>query len=63
MAKKTSWSYIVGLTWLATITLLWANFAYLIPNKVVSLSVSIIMIVIATGASLTGLYRLKKKKY
>ncbi|WP_242223420.1 hypothetical protein [Bacillus cereus group sp. BfR-BA-01380] len=63
MAKKTSWSYIVGLTWLASISLLWANLANLIPNQVASLSISIIMIVITMGASLTGLYLLKKKKY
>ncbi|WP_410985720.1 hypothetical protein [Bacillus cereus] len=63
MAKKTGWSYIVGLTSLASIALLWANLANLIPNQVVSLSVSIVMTVIAAGASLTGLYRLKKKKY
>jgi len=63
MTKRTSWSYIIGLTWLATITLLGANFNHSIPNKVVSLSVSIFIITIATGASLIGLYRLKKKKY
>ncbi|MBJ8031901.1 hypothetical protein [Bacillus cereus group sp. N21] len=63
MTKKTGWSYLVGLASLASIALLWANLANLIPNQVVSLSVSIVMIVIAAGASLTGLYRLKKKKY
>ncbi|WP_410984981.1 hypothetical protein [Bacillus cereus] len=63
MAKITGWSYIIGLTWLASIALLWANLAKLIPNQVASLSIFIVMIVIALGASLTGLYRLKKKKY
>ncbi|EPC8411518.1 hypothetical protein [Bacillus cereus] len=63
MTKKTGWTSLIGLVWLATIALLWTNFANLIPNKVASLSIFIIMIVIAAGASLTGLYRLKKKKY
>ncbi|MGF9966267.1 hypothetical protein [Bacillus rhizoplanae] len=63
MAKKTGWSYLVGLAWLASIALLWANLAKLIPNQVASLSIFIVMTVIALGASLTGLYRLKKKKY
>ncbi|HHT7239508.1 MULTISPECIES: hypothetical protein [Bacillus] len=63
MTKKTGWTSLIGLVWLATIALLWTNFAKLIPNTVASLSIFIIMIVIATGASLTGLYRLKKKKY
>ncbi|MEN1939394.1 hypothetical protein AAIE21_28860 [Paenibacillus sp. 102] len=63
MTKKTGWSYLIGLTWLASIALLWANLANLIPNQIVSLSVSIVMIIIAAGASLTGLYRLKKKEY
>ncbi|MBW3496366.1 hypothetical protein [Bacillus sp. FDAARGOS_1420] len=63
MTKKTGWTSLIGLVWLATIALLWTNFAKLIPNKVDSLSIFIIMIVIAAGASLTGLYRLKKKKY
>jgi len=63
MAKKTGWSYIIGLTWLTSIALLWANLANLIPNQVASLSFFIVMTVIALGASLTGLYLLKKKKY
>ncbi|MED1303876.1 hypothetical protein BK704_00010 [[Bacillus thuringiensis] serovar konkukian] len=63
MTKKAGWTSVIGLVWLATIALLWTNFAKLIPNQVVSLSIFIVMIVIATGASLTGLYRLKKKKY
>ncbi|MEE3947772.1 Uncharacterized protein BCZB5J_02260 [Bacillus cereus] len=63
MTKKTGWTSLIGLVWLTTIALLWTNFANLIPNKVASLSIFIIMIVIAAGASLTGLYRLKKKKY
>ncbi|MBJ8025529.1 hypothetical protein [Bacillus cereus] len=56
MTKKTGWTSLIRLVWLATITLLWTNFAKLIPNKVASLNIFIIMIVIATGASLTGLY-------
>ncbi|MCI0768211.1 hypothetical protein [Bacillus sp. TL12] len=63
MTKKTGWNYIIGLAWLSTISLLWANSARLIPNKIVALSISIVMIIIAAGASLIGLYRLKKKKY
>ncbi|MGG0762974.1 hypothetical protein [Bacillus paramycoides] len=63
MDKKSGWFYIIGLTWLASIALLWANLAKLIPNQVASLSIFIVMTVIALGASLMGLYRLKKKKY
>ncbi|MGR5967859.1 hypothetical protein ACT7C1_04360 [Bacillus paranthracis] len=63
MTKKTGWTSLIGLVWLATIALLWTNFAKLIPNQVASLSIFIVMTVIAAGASLTGLYRLKKKKY
>lgn len=61
--KKTGWIRLIGLVWLATIALLWTNLAKLIPNQVVSLSIFIVMIVIVLGASLTGLYRFKKKKY
>ncbi|SFD40267.1 hypothetical protein SAMN04488168_13725 [Bacillus sp. 491mf] len=63
MAKKTNWLQIVGLTWLATIILLSTDIINLIPNQVVSLSVSVVIGVIALGANLTGLYLLKKKKY
>ncbi|MBC6974855.1 hypothetical protein H9I32_21415 [Bacillus sp. Xin] len=63
MTKKTGWNYIIGLAWLSTISLLWANSARLIPNEIVALSISIVMIIIAAGASIIGLYRLKKKKY
>ncbi|AJA23079.1 TPA: hypothetical protein ACR3Z0_003043 [Bacillus thuringiensis] len=63
MDKKSGWFYIISLTWLASITLLWANISKLIPNQVASLSIFIGMTVIALGASLRGLYRLKKKKY
>ncbi|HGH1673369.1 hypothetical protein SAMN04487920_1602 [Bacillus mycoides] len=63
MAKKTNWLYIVGLTWLTTIILLSTDLIDLIPNQVVSLSVSVVIGVIAIGANLTGLYLLKKKKY
>ncbi|MEB4816856.1 hypothetical protein [Bacillus thuringiensis] len=63
MAKKTGWFYIIGFTWLASISLLWANLAKLIPNQATSLSIFTVMTVSAAGASLTGLYRLKKKKY
>ncbi|MDH4423952.1 MULTISPECIES: hypothetical protein [Bacillus] len=63
MTKRTGWTYLIGLAWLGSLAILWANIANLIPNHAVSLSISIIMIVIAAGVSLTGLYLLKKKRY
>ncbi|MBY0598752.1 hypothetical protein [Bacillus bingmayongensis] len=60
MAKRTDWTYLIGLLWLGTFALIAANTAKLIPNHVVSSRIFIVAIIIGFGANLTGLYLLKK---
>ncbi|WP_028401298.1 hypothetical protein [Ectobacillus panaciterrae] len=60
MAKRTGWTYLLMLTWLSALVSLLLPFTKLIPNQSMSLGISIIGMVIGAGASLTGLYLLKK---
>jgi len=60
MAKRTGWTYLIGLLWLGTLAIIVANTAKLIPSHVVSSRIFIVAIVIGFGANLTGLYLLKK---
>ncbi|PGZ25356.1 hypothetical protein COE50_27540 [Bacillus anthracis] len=63
MKKKTNWFYfyIIGLTLLANITLLWINLTDLIPNQVIFTSISIIIIIIVQGAILIKSKSLEKE--
>ncbi|MDM5155502.1 hypothetical protein QUF88_17360 [Bacillus sp. DX1.1] len=60
MTKKTGWTNLVALVWLATLGALLSTFARSIPNNVVSWGILAVAIVITFGASFTGLFLLRK---
>ncbi|MEI4831649.1 hypothetical protein WAX78_19670 [Bacillus sp. FJAT-53711] len=62
MTKKTGWTNLIGLVWLATIGALLSVCSKLIPNNIVSLGILASGTIITFGAALTGLSLLRKNR-
>jgi hypothetical protein len=60
--KKTGWTNLIWLIWLGTFGALLSACAKLIPNNIVSSGILAVGIIITFGASLTGLYALRKNR-
>ncbi|MDP7980617.1 hypothetical protein [Bacillus multifaciens] len=62
MRKKISWNNLMLLVSLGTFGALLSGIATSIPNNIVSWGILAVGIVLTFGASLTGLYLLKKNR-
>ncbi|MGG0237274.1 hypothetical protein [Bacillus rhizoplanae] len=62
MRQKIGWTNLMRLVSLGTFGALLAAFAKLIPNNTLSWGILAVGIVITFGASLTGLYLLRKNR-